>query len=70
MAKCQGGAEKDIKADAGMGANYQGVENGGDEEMVVFFGTADPRAIEDRKQLKLTMKKAMKILDEGVVIGS
>jgi hypothetical protein len=41
MARCQSGAEKDIKTDDGMRANYQGVENGGDEEMVVFFRTAD-----------------------------
>jgi hypothetical protein len=36
-----------------MKAILQGREDGGDEEMAIFFGGSDPRAIEDRKCMKL-----------------
>jgi hypothetical protein len=55
---------------AGMGANYQGIESGGDEEKVVFFGAADPRAIEDRKRLKFSKKQVLGLLEEDVAIRS
>jgi hypothetical protein len=47
-----------------MEANLQEREDGGDEEMVIFFGGADPRVIEDRKRLKLTKKFTSELLDE------
>jgi hypothetical protein len=33
-----------------MGDYQQRIEDSGDEEMIVFFREADPRAAEDRKQ--------------------
>jgi hypothetical protein len=70
MTRCQDGVEEDSATDAGMGANYQGIESGGDEEMVVFFGAADPRAIEDRKRLKFSKKQVLGLLEEDVAIRS
>jgi hypothetical protein len=35
--------------------HIQGSKDGGDHEMVIFFGEANLRAIEDRKRLKLAL---------------
>jgi hypothetical protein len=43
----------------------QGSKNGRDDEMAVFFGEVDPRAIEDRKRLKLTRIRASNELELG-----
>jgi hypothetical protein len=48
--------KKNLKVVNGMETYIQGREDG-DNEMVVFFGEADPRAIEDWKRLKLSIKK-------------
>jgi hypothetical protein len=48
--------KKNLKVVNGMETYIKGREDG-DNEMVVFFGEADPRAIEDRKRLKLSIKK-------------
>jgi hypothetical protein len=36
-----------------MESHIQGVEDGGGDEMAIFFGEADPRAVEDNKRFKL-----------------
>jgi hypothetical protein len=56
LARCEGRAEEDFKLDHGMETYLQGRETGGDDDMVVFVGGIDPRAVEDRKRLKLSMK--------------
>jgi hypothetical protein len=52
MVRCQNCCEED--ADSYMGVEHHGEkgEETGDGELVIFFGTGDPRAIEDRKRMK------------------
>jgi hypothetical protein len=64
VARCENSAEKNSKTDSKMEANLQAREVGGDEEMVIFFGGADPRVIGDRKCLKLTKKFTSELPDE------
>jgi hypothetical protein len=44
--------EKNIQVVYGM-EDYQGSEDGGDDEMVAFFGAVNPEAIADQGRLKL-----------------
>jgi hypothetical protein len=44
---------------------YKESEDGWDDEMVVFFGDADTRAVADRKRLKLSLKKSAAELIEA-----
>jgi hypothetical protein len=54
-----------------MESHIQGVGDGGGVEMVIFFGEADPRAAEDNKRFKLSVKNypteppGMKVLIEA-----
>jgi hypothetical protein len=51
---CENHFEKNHEADIGVEGHIQGSKDG-DHEMVIFFGEANPRAIEDRKRLKLAL---------------
>jgi hypothetical protein len=66
---CEAYPEKNIMVIInGVEAYIHGIKDGGADEMV-FFGEPDPRAIEDRKNLKLSMKKpSTGLLETGVLI--
>jgi hypothetical protein len=49
-------AKENPEIGTGMENHIQGSKNGGDDEMVVFFGGTCQGAIEDSKHLKLSMK--------------
>jgi hypothetical protein len=57
MVRYEAHFRKNLEVVNGMEAYIQGREDEGDNEMVVFFGEADPRAIEDWKRLKWSIKK-------------
>jgi hypothetical protein len=45
---------RDAEVNHGMEYIFQGTEQGGDE-MVIFFGEVDPRAVDDRKPMKTVL---------------
>jgi hypothetical protein len=56
LVRCECCVEEDFKLDQGMETYLQERQNDGDDVMVVFIGGIVPRAIEDRKRMKLSMK--------------
>jgi hypothetical protein len=44
-----------MEADHEMENYLQGDKNGRDDEMIIFFGEGDPRAVEDRKHIKIIL---------------
>jgi hypothetical protein len=48
--------EENMEANQGMENYLQGGKNGRDDEMIIFFGEGDPRAVEDRKHIKIILE--------------
>jgi hypothetical protein len=59
LVRCQVHIEEDDETVCGMETNMQGVEDDRDDEVVVFPGGADQRAVEDNKFLNLSKTRVM-----------
>jgi hypothetical protein len=61
--------EEDSEAIPGVEMYLQRIQDGGNDEVAFFPRTADQRAVEDSKGLKLTMRKlSVGMLGAGVLI--
>jgi hypothetical protein len=53
MGRCQANPEENVLTHSGVASDVQGIQEGRDDELVIFSRESDSRAIEDCKRLKL-----------------
>jgi hypothetical protein len=70
LVRCEAYPKKNIRVVNGVEAYIHGIKDGGADEIMPFLeNPIDPRAIEDRKRMKLSIKKpSIGLLETGVLI--
>jgi hypothetical protein len=65
LVRYQNNSEEDAEVNHGMEYIFQGTEQGGAGEMVIFFGEVAPRAIDDYKSMKTVLGAQVRYALDG-----